>query len=130
MFLLTAILYDDTVYFDDYNSVLIRSYWTCSYKLVMQLAMYTCTSLYLLARMHRITGHSLPVYKCCENWQCRSSFNQKAIPNYRRLLGTGYFWSNCHKYNNYIAQTDAENITKKSLLKATPSTMFYHDGLI
>ena len=80
MFLITAILYDDTVYFDDYNTVLIRSYWTCSYKLVMQLAMYTCTSLYLLARMHRITGHSLPVSKCCKNWQCCSSFNQKAIP--------------------------------------------------
>ena len=55
---------------------------------------------------------------------------EKAIPNYRRLLGTACFWSNCHRYNNYIAQTDVENITKKSLLKARRSTMFYHDGLI
>ena len=66
MFLLTAILYDDTVYFNDYNSVLIRSYWTCSYKLVMQLAMHACTSIHLLARMHGINGCSLPVCKCCK----------------------------------------------------------------
>ena len=91
MLLLTAILYDDTVYFDDYNSVLIRSYWTCSYKLVMQLAMHTCTSLYLLARMHRITGHSLPGYKCCKNWQCCSFLIKKPSPTTEGYWALGVF---------------------------------------
>ena len=60
-------------------------------KLVMQLAMYTCTSLYLLARMHRITGHSLPVYKCCKIGNVTHLLIKKPSPTTEGYWALGVF---------------------------------------